>query len=226
MYYLIMKTIDHENGLDSIPNPVGVFRLQYKKANTLYQLLRNTMKPNYIRGASLESSVFVGPELLGLANLKELSLSLLQKDHFKKNGFVVAKLDNVLDHLLQNDNETIHVTTRGELHWRCDASANCQLGTYWVCGPSPDEWKKLLDFIQDEEIAEAKQQPLTWQEAKKMVLCSGTDGMWLAGKVTAERMDLLSNAIESALSDNRAGTFSHVQRARLEATQKSLVALL
>lgn len=226
MYYLIMKAIDHDNGLDSIPNPVGVFRLQSKKANTLWQLLRITMKPNYIRGASLESSVFVGPELLGLADLKELNLSLLQKAHFNDNGFVVAKLDNVLNPLFQNDNETIHVTARGELYWRCDASANCHLGTYSVCGPSPDEWKKLLDFIRDEEITEAKQQPLTWQEAKKMVLCSGTDGMWLAGRVTAGTMDVLSRAIASALSDNNAGTFSHVQRARLEATQKSLESLL
>jgi hypothetical protein len=240
MHYLIMKAIGHENGavpLTNVDDPsdeaVGVLRLCYEKVNTLWQVARTTKQKLYIRGASLEKSVYVGPDLLGLTSLSKLSLTTEQQQHFNKNGWVVVMLET--DPLVyQSDNETIHITASdGSLYWRCAGTrkiapgAGEYLGTFSVCGLPFTKWKPLLEFIKDEAIAEARKQPLTWEEAWGMILRFGTNGVLIASQAKNKSdLSLLATAIDATLEGAIDGKLSHVDCARLECTLAAINGLL
>ncbi|MDX9863223.1 MAG: hypothetical protein RBT34_00305 [Anaerolineaceae bacterium] len=240
MFYLIMRAIAHDQSEiwdTPLDNPVGVFRLCYEKTNTLWHLVRTTKQEIFIRGANLESSRYTGPELLGLMEFSALNLSDEQQQHYETNGWIVMPMETG-PAVCQSDNESIHVSAAdGSLYWRCDGwrkAIECgeyrgseYLGTFSVRGPQFENWKLLLDFIKGEEIAEAKKQPLTWQEARAMVLRSGTNGTHIARQVTEEHdVGLLASAIDAALADTDRGTLSYKERARLECTLARINGLL
>ena len=113
--------------------------------------------------------------------------------------------------------ETIEVRADGQLSWQCNTSATGHLGTYTVCAPPPEQWDPILEDIKQQDIAAASQQPLTWDEAKKMVMRCETDAvfdlLWARKGDTAK----LAAAIRQAVNDDHA-RLDHIQRARLRAT--------
>jgi hypothetical protein len=217
MRYLIMKAIDCNEGQDKIPNPVGVFDLSFKKIETLMQIVRKAMNPAYIRGANFVSSVFMGPELNGLADRHVLQVPAEKEAAFSSQGFIVIQMEDPLHFMYPIDMETIEVRADGHLSWQCNASVNGHPGTYTVCAPPPEKWNTILEQIKQQDIAEASEQPLTWDEARKMVMLCETnavfDLLWARKGDTAK----LAAAIRQAVDDDHA-RLDHIQRARLKAT--------
>ena len=216
-----MKAMDRKEGTNNIPNPVGVLDLRFKKIETLMHIARKAMKPPCIRGADFVSSVFVGPELYGLADRLGLQLPAGKEAAFASQGYMVIEMEDPFPFIYPIDMETIEVRADGQLSWQCNTSANGHPETYTVFAPPPERWDPILESIKQQDIAAASQQPLTWDEAKKMVMRCETDAvfdlLWARKGDTAK----LAAAIRQAVNDDHA-RLDHIQRARLRATLETV----
>ena len=194
-----------------------MLELKFKKTETLITIARKAMQTPCIRGADFVSSVFVGPELYGLANRLALQLPAEKEAAFSSQGYVVIETEDPFPFIYPIDMETIEVRADGQLSWQCNASATGHPGAYTVCAPPPEQWDPILESIIQQDIAAASQQPLTWEEARKIVMRCETDAvfdlLWARKGDTAK----LAAAIRQAVNDDHA-RLDHIQRARLKAT--------
>ncbi|MCD4671398.1 MAG: hypothetical protein K8R77_01935 [Anaerolineaceae bacterium] len=218
MYLIIMKAKWEKDNDTWIPNAVGIFRLSFEPVKTMVQIIRTMKeKPQYIRRGKLIEGLFTGPELLGLANVDDLELNSDQEHDYYCQDFVVVGLpEEILEKLTTISAEQICVTAEGQQSWLCALN---DLSEYEVFGPPLDEWKAQLKSIKRQEIAEACKKPLSWKEARRIVMNSGTDGVNIAMWLNPANVSGIKDAIRVTLKGDR-GRLSHIEQARLEATLK------